>query len=152
MLNEDMHPAVAYSIASPHEDLHAVASFPSRSDQFSQHVVPCTFLRNKVFAWNSEQQPRFSLINKFFQQILVGLQTVPSTNFEHGQTHHNLRINFGIHHEVLHEFFIRRGVLDHFFIRRDLRINFIIHHDFLISFPNLPREGVETCHVLNQFI
>ena len=62
---------------------------------------------------------RFILIKKFFQQILIdGLQTVPSTNFEHGQTHHNLRINFGIHHEVLHEFFIRRSVREQFFIRR----------------------------------
>ena len=38
---------------------------------------------------------------KLFQQILITRsQTVPSTNFEYGQIHHNLRINFGIHYEV----------------------------------------------------
>ena len=53
-----------------------------------------------------KQQPTFVLINTFFRQFLVaGLQTVPSTNFESGQIHHNLRIKSGIHHDVLHIFF-----------------------------------------------
>ena len=48
-----------------------------------------------ISAWNSDQQRRFILINKFFQQILIdGLQTVPSTNLKYGQIHHNLRIKF----------------------------------------------------------
>ena len=58
-----------------------------------------------ISAWNSDQRPRFVLTNKFFQQIsITGLQNVLSTDFEYGQIHHNLRINFGTHHEVLHEF------------------------------------------------
>ena len=105
-----------------------------------------------ISAWNSDQQPRFIRNKKVFQQLLInGLQSVPSTNFEFGQIHHNLRINFCIHHEVLHEFSIHHAVLNQFFIHQDLRINFLVRHDLLITFPIFPFEGVETCQILHQF-
>ena len=70
-----------------------------------------------ISAWNSDQQPRFIHTNKLFQQILIdGMQTVPSTDFEFGQIHHDLRINFGIHHEVLHEVSVHHAVLNQIFI------------------------------------
>ena len=97
--------------------------------------------------WNSDQQPRFVLISEVFQQILIdGLQTVPSTNFDYGLIHHDLRNSFGIRHEFLHEFSIHHAVLNHifihhvvlnqFFIHHDVRINFLIHHDLQITLPN----------------
>ena len=99
--SNDQQSAVACSIASSHEDLHEMTSISSCAVSFQ---VMCH--KEWISAWNSYQQPRFILINKFFQQFLIdGLQTVPSTNLIYGQNHHNLRINFGIHHTVLHEFF-----------------------------------------------
>ena len=60
---------------------------------------------NDLSAGNSDQQPRFIRINKNFQQFLIdGLQSFLPTNFQMGQIHYNLRINFGIHHEVRQEF------------------------------------------------
>ena len=70
----------------------------------------------------------FSSINSS-NKLSDGLQTVPTTNFENGQIHHNLRINFGktsrsssrifhpsrssslsfIHHAVLNQFFNHHG-------------------------------------------
>ena len=108
--------------------------------------------KESVSAWTSDQQPRFILIHKFFQQFLIdGLQTVPSTNVEYGQIHHDFRIIsafitnfftiFSFITPFLHQFFIHHAVLNQVFI----------HHDLLITFPYFPIEGVETCQNLNQF-
>ena len=122
------------------------------------HIVSSRALCHQewISAWNSNQQPRFVLIKKFFQHFLVAwLQTVPSTSFEHGQIHHNFRITFGIDHDVLHEFFIHQAVLNQVFIHRDLLVTFpnfptlLVRHDLRMTFPDLAREGVETCQIPN---
>ena len=141
--SNDQQSAVACSIASSHEDLHEVTSISSCADLNTPSVVSSTVSQGMDLCLEfSDQQPRFILINKFFQQILIdGLRTVPSTNFEYGQIHHNLRINFGIRHEVLNQFFIHHFVLNLFFIHHDLRINFLIHHDLLITSSNFSPRG-----------
>ena len=81
-----------------HKFLHVLIRTRKMSYQVPYH-------KERIFARNSDQQPRLILNNKFFQQFsITGLQTVPSTNFAYGQIHHNLRINLGIHHEVHREF------------------------------------------------
>ena len=90
-----------------------------------------------ISAWSSDQQPRFILINKYFQRcLIIGLQNVPSINFEYGQIHHNLRINFAIHHDFLVTF----PSFPTFLIPQNLRNDF----------PNLPLESVETCPILSD--
>ena len=81
--NNYQQSAVARSIASSHEDLHEVTSISSCADPNSQSAFPSTLTQREwISAWNSDQQPRFILFNKLFQQFLIdGLQTVPSTNF-----------------------------------------------------------------------
>ena len=103
-----------------------------------------------ISAWNSDQQPRFILSNKSFQQLsFAGLQTVPSTNFEYGQIHHNLRINYGIHHEVLHDFFIHHVVLKQFFIHHAARPLAIL--DIIIVFPS-QFHVLDSCSVTPAFV
>ena len=93
--NNDQQSAAAWSIALSHEDLHEVTFISSCA--IRTHRVSFEMLGHKdwISAWNSDQQPRFILINELFQQFLIdGLQTIPSTNFVYGQIHHNLRIIF----------------------------------------------------------
>ena len=158
--NNCQQSAVARSIAQSHEDLHEVTSISSCADPNSQSAFPSTLSQREwISAWNSDQQPRFILFNKLFQQFLIdGLQTVPSTNFLIWiDPTHNLRIFFGMHHEALHEFFIHYAVLTQFFIHHDVLVTFpsfptfLIRHELLITFPNFPLKSVETCRVLNQF-
>ena len=82
--NNDQQSAAACIIASSHEDLHEVTSISSCADLNSQSVDPSSH-KERISAWNSDQQLRFIPINKFLQHFsIAGLQTVPSTNFELG--------------------------------------------------------------------
>ena len=158
MLNEDMHRAVAFCIASPHEDLHEVTSISSCADLNSQSVVPSTVPQKKGPLLGIQINNHGSFSSIILPTIFDGLQTVPPTNLKYGQIHHNLRINFGIHnailnqffihhdvlnqffihHDVLDQFFIHHDVLDLFFIHHDLLDLFFIHHDLLVTFPSFP--------------
>ena len=130
----------------------------------SKMLFHALYHQEQIFAEISDQQqPWLVVVNKFFQRFsITGWQNVQSTNFESGQTHHNLRINFGIHqsssrifhhavrnlffihHDVLNQIFIHHDVLDHFFINHNLRVTFpssptfLIRQNLRIKFPYFP--------------
>ena len=129
-----------------HQFLHVLIRTRKMSFQ-----VP--YQKERIFSLSSDQQPRFILINKFFQQFsITGLQNVSSTNFEYGQIHHNLRIHFGIHHDALHECFIHHDVLNHFFIHHDVLNQFFVHHDVLVTFASFsnPSESSDLFDMSNS--
>ena len=102
--NNDPPSAVVCSIASSHEDLDEVASISSCADLNSQCVFPSIALPGMDLCMEFRSTTTVHSYKKILQQILPhGSQTVPSTNFEYGQIHHNPRINFVIYDEVLHE-------------------------------------------------
>ena len=114
--NNAQQSAVARHIASSHKDLHAVASIPSRSDQFSQkccsmHCIP----RNKsLLGILINNHGSFSSINSSNNFRLLGCKMFHPPILNMDRFHHTLRINSGIRHDVLNQFFI--------------------HHDFLVTF------------------
>ena len=129
-----------------HQFLHVLIRTRKMSFQ-----VP--YQKERIFSLSSDQQPRFILINKFFQQFsITGLQNVSSTNFEYRQIHHNLRIHFGIHHDALHECFIHHDVLNHFFIHHDVLNQFFVHHDVLVTFASFsnPSESSDLFDMSNS--
>ena len=114
-----MQSAVAYSIASSHEDFHEVTSVSSCADLNSQSVFPRTASQG------------MDLCLEFRSTTTVhSYQQIPPTNFD--QWIANCPIppildmdsftNFSIHHAVLDQF--------------------SIHHDLLITFPNFPLEAL----------
>ena len=172
-----LHNADSCSIASSHDDFHAVTSTSSCVDRNSKNVSP-SVVPQRMDLCVHFLLPTTILINKFIQQFsITGLQPVPSTNLKldrsittFGSILASITMvhEFFMHHDVLHELFIHHAVLNQFFIHRDLlitftsfstflirhdpRINFLIRHDLRINFPNLPLEGIERCQILNQFI
>ena len=141
-INNDQQNAVACCIASSHEDLHEVTSNASCADLNSPSFIPSTVSQGMGLGLEFRSTIKVhSHQQKFFQQILTaGLQTVPQTNFEYGQIHHNLRIHFFIHHafltQFLHDLLVTFPKFPTFLIHHDLRLNFLIRHDLLITFLN----------------
>ena len=84
-----------------HEDCHAVtSSFFMCGSELTQCRSKNCVTRNSSLCGI----PTNNLIHEFSKRCLdSGLRSVPSTKFENGYMHHNVRIMFGIHHAVPHK-------------------------------------------------
>ena len=130
------HRVVGCSIASSHEDFHAVASIPSRADPNSQKCLSkyCIIRDECLLGVPTDNHVSFSSINSSnsFQLPDCRMFHPPIFNMDRSATTFGSILapitkfftNFGIQHAVLHQFFIHHDVLNQFFIHHDLRVTF----------------------------
>ena len=169
ILNDNMHRAVACSIASSHEDLHEVTSISSCVDLLTECRSKYCVTRNEsLLGTPINSHGSLSSIRSSNNFRLLGCKMFhpPILNKDRSITTFGSILD--IHHQVLHEFFIHHAVLNQIFIHHDVLDQFFIHHDLLVTcqsfptilihqslrfqFPNFPLESVETCPILNRFI